>query len=123
MDFSMEDTQNSAPDAPTMAEVAKLSTSGRKADTQSVTKRYVAYCCSCPRTTPATNRPTSHNEPADTAISSLQSELMTLMLSPTPGISAFPDADGNLMHWTATIVGPTETPYAGLTLKLSFAFP
>jgi len=88
----MEDTQNSAPDAPTMAEVTKLSSSTRKADTQSVTKR-------------------------------LQSELMTLMLSPTPGISAFPDADGNMMHWTATITGPTETPYAGLNLKLSFSFP
>lgn len=48
---------------------------------------------------------------------------MTLMLSPTPGISAFPDADGNLLSWTATIVGPTETPYAGLNLKLSFTFP
>lgn len=41
MDFSMEDTQNSAPDAPSMAEVNKLSTFTRKADTQSVTKRYV----------------------------------------------------------------------------------
>ena len=41
MDFSMEDTQNAAPDAPSMAEVNKLSTFTRKADTQSVTKRYV----------------------------------------------------------------------------------
>jgi hypothetical protein len=41
MDFSMEDTQNSAPDAPSMAEVNKLGISTRKADTQSVTKRYV----------------------------------------------------------------------------------
>ncbi|KAJ4520223.1 Ubiquitin-conjugating enzyme E2 11 [Exophiala dermatitidis] len=53
----------------------------------------------------------------------LQSELMTLMMSPTPGISAFPDADGNLLHWTATIVGPKDTPYADLNLKLSFEFP
>ena len=54
---------------------------------------------------------------------SLQAERMQLMLSPSPGISAFPDADGNLLSWTATITGPTETPYEGLTLKLSFAFP
>ncbi|PGH33769.1 ubiquitin-conjugating enzyme E2 C [[Emmonsia] crescens] len=53
----------------------------------------------------------------------LQSELMQLMMSPSPGISAFPDADGNLLSWTATISGPTETPYEGLTFKLSFAFP
>lgn len=87
-----QDTQNSAPDRPTMAEQNKLNPSSKKADTQSVTKR-------------------------------LQSELMTLMLSPTPGISAFPDADGNLLHWTATIVGPKDTPYADLNLKLSFEFP
>ncbi|XHG01621.1 Ubiquitin-conjugating enzyme E2 11 [Aspergillus wentii] len=53
----------------------------------------------------------------------LQAELMQLMLSPSPGISAFPNADGNLLSWTATITGPTETPYEGLTFKLSFAFP
>jgi len=47
---------------------------------------------------------------------------MTLMMSSTPGISAFPDSD-NLLAWTATISGPSETPYAGLTFKLSFAFP
>ena len=48
---------------------------------------------------------------------------MTLMMSPTPGISAFPDGDGNMLHWTATIVGPKDTPYADLNLKLSFEFP
>lgn len=53
----------------------------------------------------------------------LQTELMQLMTSPAPGISAFPSADGNLMSWTATIEGPDETPYAGLTLKLSLSFP
>lgn len=41
MDFSMEDTQNSAPNQPTMAEQAKLNGIARKADTQSVTKRSV----------------------------------------------------------------------------------
>ncbi len=45
------------------------------------------------------------------------------MMSPTPGISAFPDADGNLLHWTATIIGPKDTPYSDLNLKLGFEFP
>ena len=54
---------------------------------------------------------------------SLQTELMQLMTSSAPGISAFPSADGNLLSWTATIEGPDDTPYAGLTFKLSFAFP
>ncbi|OJJ49123.1 hypothetical protein ASPZODRAFT_129528 [Penicilliopsis zonata CBS 506.65] len=89
MDYSMEDTQNAAPDAH---ETSKLSSTAQRADTQSVTKR-------------------------------LQHELMELMLSPSPGISAFPNADGNLLSWTATITGPTETPYDGLSLKLSFTFP
>ncbi|KAF1736540.1 Ubiquitin-conjugating enzyme E2 [Beauveria bassiana] len=53
----------------------------------------------------------------------LQTELMQLMTSPAPGISAFPSADGNLLSWTATIEGPDATPYAGLTMKLSFDFP
>lgn len=55
--------------------------------------------------------------------SSLQTELMQLMMSPSPGISAFPNADGNLLSWTATISGPEETPYENLTFKLSFSFP
>lgn len=58
-----------------------------------------------------------------TATQRLQTELMQLMMSSTPGISAFPDGDGNLLSWTATITGPTETHYEGLTFKLSFAFP
>ncbi|KAK0746388.1 ubiquitin-conjugating enzyme/RWD-like protein [Schizothecium vesticola] len=53
----------------------------------------------------------------------LQTELMQLMTSAAPGISAFPSADGNLLSWRATIAGPDDTPYAGLTFKLSFEFP
>ncbi|KAI9840588.1 MAG: Ubiquitin-conjugating enzyme E2 11 [Sclerophora amabilis] len=53
----------------------------------------------------------------------LQTELMQLMMSSTPGISAFPDGDGNLLSWTGTICGPEETHYEGLILKLSFDFP
>ncbi|KAL9586193.1 MAG: hypothetical protein Q9212_001064 [Teloschistes hypoglaucus] len=53
----------------------------------------------------------------------LQTELMQLMMSSTPGISAFPNNPENLLLWTATISGPDETPYAGLTFKLMFDFP
>jgi len=52
----------------------------------------------------------------------LQTELMQLMMSATPGISAFP-RDGNLLSWTATIKGPEDTPYQGLKFKLSLDFP
>jgi len=39
MDYNMEDTQNSAPDA---LEASKLNSSAQRSDTQSVTKRFVS---------------------------------------------------------------------------------
>ena len=46
---------------------------------------------------------------------------MDIMMKPTEGITAFPN-DENMMRWTATIDGPTETPYEGLTFKLEMEF-
>ncbi len=64
--------------------------------------------------------PTPTNSPPN----SLQTELMQLMMSSPPGISAFPDGDGsNMLNWTATMIGPEGTPYEGLKFKLSFTFP
>ena len=53
---------------------------------------------------------------------SLQSELMTLMMSPTPSISAFP-SDTDITQWNATLAGPTATPYENLTFKLTLSYP
>ncbi|KAH6918766.1 ubiquitin-conjugating enzyme E2 [Coprinopsis sp. MPI-PUGE-AT-0042] len=53
----------------------------------------------------------------------LSSELMTLMMSSSPGISAFPKNDGNLFEWVGTIEGPSETIYAGLSFKINILFP
>ncbi|KAF8302331.1 ubiquitin-conjugating enzyme [Clavulina sp. PMI_390] len=53
----------------------------------------------------------------------LSSELMQLMMSATPGVSAFPTSEGDLFDWTATIEGPSETPYADKTFKLRITFP
>jgi len=92
MDYTMEDTQNSAPHSLPNVQAAKLGASRKGPDAMSTTKR-------------------------------LQTELMQLMTSSAPGISAFPSADGNLLSWMATIDGPDDTPYAGKTFKLSFAFP
>jgi ubiquitin-conjugating enzyme E2 C len=44
------------------------------------------------------------------------------MMSPTPGISAFPSG-ADMTHWNATMTGPTETPYESLTFKLKISFP
>ncbi|KAG6910925.1 Ubiquitin-conjugating enzyme E2 11 [Tephrocybe rancida] len=49
-------------------------------------------------------------------------ELMTLMMSSSPGISAFPKSDGNLFEWIGTIEGPAETVYAGLAFRISISF-
>lgn len=106
----MEDTQNSMPGS-----IAASKLSSRTAQPgQNATKRYAK-----PFTTLPSISPTCRSNLA----ARLQTELMQLMTSPAPGISAFPSADGNLLVWGATIEGPADTPYDGLTLKLSFEFP
>jgi ubiquitin-conjugating enzyme E2 C len=47
---------------------------------------------------------------------------MSLVMSKTPGISAFPESE-NLFRWIATIEGPEETVYEELSFKLIFEFP
>ncbi|CCM03844.1 uncharacterized protein FIBRA_05993 [Fibroporia radiculosa] len=53
----------------------------------------------------------------------LSNELMTLMMSSSPGISAFPKSDSNLFDWAGTIEGPPGTVYGGLAFKISILFP
>ena len=48
---------------------------------------------------------------------------MTLMMSKDKSVSAFPTNPQNLLRWTGTLHGPSETPYAGMTFKLTFSFP
>jgi ubiquitin-conjugating enzyme E2 C len=77
-----------------------------------------------PNTTMPAEKKGTTAEGGQSVTKRLQTELMQLMTNPpAPGISAFPGADGNLLSWAATIEGPADTPYEGLTLKLSFAFP
>ncbi|AOA64229.1 Ubiquitin-conjugating enzyme subunit [Komagataella phaffii CBS 7435] len=52
----------------------------------------------------------------------LQSELVQLMMSQTPGISAFPESDSNMLNWKGTIEGPKATPYENLRFKISLEF-
>ena len=82
----------------------------RRNDAQSVTKRYF------------TPLPSVNERLIADPRNSLQSELMSLMVSSTPGISAFPSPT-SLLNWTATLTGPTDTPYANLTFKLVLQFP
>ncbi|CAL1532734.1 unnamed protein product [Lymnaea stagnalis] len=52
----------------------------------------------------------------------LQKELRTLMISGSPGISAFPEGD-NMFKWVGTIEGGKGTVYEGLSYKLLLTFP
>eukprot|EP00270_Netrium_digitus_P003536 TRINITY_DN14118_c0_g1_i1.p1 TRINITY_DN14118_c0_g1~~TRINITY_DN14118_c0_g1_i1.p1 ORF type:complete len:172 (-),score=19.05 TRINITY_DN14118_c0_g1_i1:187-702(-) len=52
----------------------------------------------------------------------LQSELMALMRSGDPGVSAFPEGD-NIMHWVGNIKGSHGTVFEGLSFRLSLRFP
>ncbi|KAH9180380.1 ubiquitin-conjugating enzyme/RWD-like protein [Lactarius sanguifluus] len=53
----------------------------------------------------------------------LTNELMTLMMSSSPGISAFPKSDANLFEWVGTIEGPVGTYYGGMSFKIAIHFP
>ena len=57
-----------------------------------------------------------------TAAARLQKELMDLMMSGTPGISAFPQ-DDNLFYWLGTIRGADGTPYEGIDYRIGLRFP
>ncbi|KAH9483829.1 Ubiquitin-conjugating enzyme E2 11 [Psilocybe cubensis] len=76
-----------------------------------------------PRSSPKSSAPSSTQQGAGSVAKRLSNELMTLMMSSSPGISAFPKHDGNLFEWVGTIEGPSETIYAGLTFKISISFP
>ncbi|KAF7845869.1 hypothetical protein BT93_L0233 [Corymbia citriodora subsp. variegata] len=77
---------------------------------------------STPSVSQATKAGSSAAQPANgNVVKRLQSELMTLMTSPTPGISAFPTND--MTKWNATISGPSGTPYENLTFKLTLSYP
>ncbi|KAK3073207.1 hypothetical protein LTR53_005406 [Teratosphaeriaceae sp. CCFEE 6253] len=69
------------------------------------------------KNTPSAPRPVGGN-----VVKRLQSELMALMTSPTPGLSAFP-SNADITKWNATLAGPADTPYAALTFKLTLAYP
>ncbi|KAF9532421.1 ubiquitin-conjugating enzyme/RWD-like protein [Crepidotus variabilis] len=76
-----------------------------------------------PRQSQKSNVTSSNQQAAGSVAKRLSNELMTLMMSSSPGISAFPKHDGNLFEWAGTIEGPAETIYAGLTFKISISFP
>ncbi|KZT03528.1 uncharacterized protein LAESUDRAFT_729114 [Laetiporus sulphureus 93-53] len=76
-----------------------------------------------PRTPQKSTVAGTPGESAGSVTKRLSSELMTLMMSSSPGISAFPKSDANLFEWAGTIEGAAGTVYSGLTFKISISFP
>ncbi|KAI0273849.1 ubiquitin-conjugating enzyme/RWD-like protein [Gloeopeniophorella convolvens] len=75
------------------------------------------------RTAPKSAVSGSGGEAAGSVTKRLSNELMTLMMSSSPGISAFPKSDANLFEWVGTIEGPVGTYYGGMTFKITIHFP
>ncbi|KAL9248346.1 hypothetical protein vseg_021678 [Gypsophila vaccaria] len=80
-----------------------------------------------PATSPAVIPAKQNVAPAATVdtksvLKRLQSELMSLMMSGDPGISAFPEEE-NIFMWKGTIHGSKETVFEGTEYKLSLHFP
>jgi len=65
----------------------------------------------------------SGSDAAGSVTKRLSNELMTLMMSSSPGISAFPRSDANLFEWIGTMEGPAGTYYAGMSFRISIHFP
>lgn len=79
MDYTMEDTQNSAPDTYTMHEAAKLTPASRRPENQSVTKRQVTT--SSPRRPPPSRDPNRLR--ASTLLPTFGTQCQANILTPT----------------------------------------
>ncbi|XP_077242533.1 ubiquitin-conjugating enzyme E2 19-like [Tasmannia lanceolata] len=75
-----------------------------------------------PVTTAKQNLPIAKSIESQSVLKRLQSELMALMMSGDPGVSAFPEGD-NIFCWKGTITGSNDTVYEGMVYRLSLSFP
>ena len=53
----------------------------------------------------------------------IESELEEIIKTPPENVSAGPVDKNNLNHWTATIMGPSDSPFQGGIFQLEIVFP
>ena len=53
----------------------------------------------------------------------IKSELEEIIKTPPANVSAGPIDSKNLNHWTATIMGPSDSPFQGGIFQLEIVFP
>lgn len=53
----------------------------------------------------------------------IESELEEIIKTPPENVSAGPIDKNNLNHWTATIMGPRDSPFQGGIFQLEIIFP
>lgn len=58
-----------------------------------------------------------------TSVRRIQKDLKELKESPLDSITAGPIDESNIFEWQGTIVGPSDTPYAGGLFYLAIHFP
>lgn len=57
------------------------------------------------------------------ATSRIQREIMDLHKNPVENCSAGPESDSDIFKWSATIIGPKDSPYADGIFELKIVFP
>ena len=65
----------------------------------------------------------SSSGPSKASLNRLMSDLKEMQSTPPEGCSAAPFSDSNLFLWTASIIGPDDSPWEGGIYGLRLQFP